>query len=126
MVLGAQSNDFFVRHFLACCSCGSGCYFGEEMSGFEVVEPPESGEIRVWHVQNVPNKAEHYQVSCWEEAIALLDTLITDDLNNQNVFSNAFGMEEYDATLGWSEWYDELGDDIMHIYAEVYEEDCED
>lgn len=79
-------------------------------------------ELRVWHVKNMPCKADHHEVLNLVEAVAVINRWVEEDLKDVNVVSNAFGMEELDGDLlEWSEWYDAEGNDIMY-YVNLYEE----
>jgi len=71
---------------------------------------------RVWHAFNVPHNMDYYAVESPAEALELLDKLIKHDLDDDNeVESNAFGLEEWDEDDGYSEWNNEDGEDIMAV-----------
>lgn len=79
--------------------------------------------LRVWHVQNIPNKPDFYLVSCVEEAMALIDVLINNDLVDSSIESNALGLEDYDGEFLWTEYYNEDGQDIKELMKESGYED---
>lgn len=78
---------------------------------------PTIGELRVWHIPQVPGKAFHVPVSTPEEAKKILAALANYDLFQlknriKPDYCNAGGLERYDADNGdgepgWCEWYDE-------------------
>lgn len=78
---------------------------------------PKIGDLRVWHIPQVPMAAFHVEVASLEQAELVITTLARYDLFqlNQGVkpdYSNASGLEVYDATgavdgngAGWVEWH---------------------
>jgi len=84
---------------------------------------PKIGDLRVWHIPQVPMKPFHVPVATPDEAKKILDVLAKYDLfqyehNVKPDYCNAAGLEIYEADdgdgkPGWSEWYDpETGDEI--------------
>ena len=55
-----------------------------------------------------------YAVTGVEEAKALIDRLTLEDLEDESIKSNAFGLEELE-TDGYHEWQNEMGQDIAEI-----------
>lgn len=81
------------------------------------------GQMRVWHIPQVPGKAFHVLVESPSEAKKILDVLAMYDLFQYENrikpdYCNAGGLEIYekddgDGKPGWCEWYDsETGEDI--------------
>lgn len=79
--------------------------------------PPVEGELRVWHIPQVPMKAFEVQVASPEEAIKVLDVLAQYDLfcwhnRVRGDYSNAAGLNKFSGGE-WEEWWHpETGDDI--------------
>ena len=80
----------------------------------------EEGELRVWHIPQIPMKAFHVRVKTIREAKLVLDTLAFYDLfqyhnNVKPDYSNAAGLEVF-RNGGWEEWEDgESGDGIDNL-----------
>lgn len=79
------------------------------------------GDLRVWHIPQVPGKPFHAVVTTVDEAKLVLNILARYDLfqlthNIKPDYCNAQGLEvvvQLDEGLGWCEWCDEeTGDDI--------------
>lgn len=83
---------------------------------------PKVGDLRVWHVPQVPCDAFYVSVASPIEAKLVMLTLAQYDLfqlekSIKPDFCNAQGLEVYEADAGegkpdWCEWYSEDGDDI--------------
>ncbi len=70
--------------------------------------PPVEGELRVWHIPQVPMKAFEVQVSSPEEAVKVLDVLAQYDLfcwrnRVRGDYSNASGLSVFEDGE-WTEW----------------------
>lgn len=84
---------------------------------------PAKGDLRIWHIPQVPGKAFRVAVKSVNEAKLLLVTLADYDLFQvehkiKGDYCNASGLEVYDPTDddGWSDWYDpETADDIWDL-----------
>jgi len=77
-------------------------------------------KLRVWHNTNMTESVYH-PVKGIEQAKKLINRLIRNDNKDDGVFSNAFGLEIYDESIGalaWSEWYSDEGSDIMELIEE--------
>ena len=62
-------------------------------------------KLRVWNIVNVPNKPRfYYGFDSVEEAREFTSKLIDEQLSDDNVISNAFGIEEFDEVD--QEWYE--------------------
>ncbi len=82
-------------------------------------DTPNIGDLRVWHIPQVPGKPFHVPVASPAEAKKVLETLAHYDLfqfanNIKPDYCNAAGLEVYEADAGdgepgWCEWYDEEG-----------------
>jgi len=78
--------------------------------------------LRVWNVINPPNNARYYKVDSPEQAIKKINSIAKRQLKNENIFANAFGLQEFDEeTQEWIEWMNEYGEDIDE-YEEKLEE----
>jgi hypothetical protein len=87
---------------------------------------PNIGDLRVWHMPQIPMESFHVAVASPEQGAALvINTLVRYDLFQlergvKPDYSNASGLEVYDATgaadgcgAGWVEWHHpDSGDDI--------------
>ena len=69
-------------------------------------------QFRVWHAWNIPQHMDFYAVDGPEEAKKLIEELILADLDNPDIDSNAFGLEELEGDDRYHEWYSEEGDSI--------------
>lgn len=87
----------------------------------------KNGDLRVWHIPQLPMDAFYVLVKSPEEAIKILEVLAHYDLfefenNVKPDYSNAAGLEVYEDGE-WIEWYDdETGEDIDG-YAEMLKEE---
>lgn len=79
------------------------------------------GQLRVWHIPQVPGKAFRVEVKNLEEAKLVLSTLILyDAFQYKNRikpdYCNASGLEEFqdlgDGESDWCEWENEDGENI--------------
>lgn len=91
----------------------------------------KEGDLRVWHIPQVPMKAYHVPVANVKEAKLVLMTLARYDQfqlenNVKPDFSNAQGLERYENVgdneqkpeLEWCEFYDDNGRDILELIDE--------
>jgi len=101
----------------------------------------EYGDLRVWWVPQVPGKAFHVKVYNLEQAAMVLDLLADYDMFQYLVrvkpdYANAGGLEVFEKNSvpigaddrywrdGWTDWYDDDGDDFdewMERQAELRE-----
>jgi hypothetical protein len=89
------------------------------------------GNLRVWHNQNGPveqgGQTHHYHVTSPEEAAKVILECAAEDLTDESVAFNAFGLEEYDCGE-WCEWIEpEEGHDVTALVdaARDAEGDCQ-
>lgn len=82
---------------------------------------PKIGDLRVWHIPQVPGKPFFVPVESPGEAAKILAVLAEYDAfqyehNIKPDYSNAAGLEVLEEPIegddGWHEWYDEDGFDI--------------
>ncbi|MBA7704103.1 hypothetical protein ES703_112903 [subsurface metagenome] len=73
-------------------------------------------ELRVWWIRQVPNEPEYYPVSNIDEAIVKLKELERLDLANPFIETNAGGLEVFEDDE-WTEWHNELGEDIGEVIS---------
>lgn len=76
----------------------------------------KKGQLRVWHIPQVPMKAFRVPVKNIQEAKKVLDILANYDIfqfenNIKPDYSNVGGLEEFDGEE-WQEWEDDCGDYI--------------
>lgn len=76
----------------------------------------KKGDLRVWHIPQVPMHAFHVDVRSVDEARKIIDTLAKYDLFQlenriKPDYSNASGLEIFDG-VNWSEWEDDEGNSI--------------
>jgi hypothetical protein len=79
-------------------------------------------EYRVWRVANFPSPANYFPVTSPEEGAKKINELAKKDLRNQNIGSNAFGLEVFEDGE-WAEWYDNDGNDIDTLADELWEKE---
>ncbi len=84
---------------------------------------PQTGDLRVWWIPQVPSQAFYVSVDSVQEAKKLLTTLANYDMFQfdnkiKPDYCNAGGLEVYDDRFpaedgnGWSTWYDDNGDEL--------------
>ncbi len=66
-------------------------------------------KYRVWCVNNAGK--QEFMVNSPAKAKKLIDKLALEQLKDESIMFNAFGLEVYEDGE-WSEWYDENGDGI--------------
>jgi len=71
----------------------------------------QEGDLRVWWIRNIPGQPEYHLVSDPESAHYTIEALAGNDLHDDEVESNAGGLEVY-KDGEWEQWYDEEGRDI--------------
>lgn len=76
------------------------------------------GQLRVWHIPQVPMSAFYVYVDNLKEAKLILEVLAKYDLfqyenNVKPDYSNASGLQVYSDSEGYMEWEDEYGEDIF-------------
>lgn len=69
------------------------------------------GDLRVYHIQNGPAPATHYDVDSPAEGYRKIEALAEADLDNPAIWSNVFGLSVLEDGE-WVDWRDEEGDDI--------------
>lgn len=77
------------------------------------------GTLRVWHVQNPPQKGNRYLVATPEEGARLIAVLADVDLKNADVWGNAFGLEELGDNGEWTEWGSDEHGDVNELSEEL-------
>jgi len=69
-------------------------------------------KLRVYHIQNIPNRATYHDVATptcgWRKIVELTQADLRED---SGVTSNVMGLEEF-LDGEWVEWYDDEGYDI--------------
>jgi hypothetical protein len=95
------------------------------ISGISEKSVPKVGDLRVWHIPQVPGKPFHVKVETIAEAKAVLSILAQYDLFQlkhriKGDYSNVAGLEIYEADAGeghpgWCTWYNHDGYGIDEI-----------
>lgn len=75
------------------------------------VSSPMQGDLQVYHFVNVPSQPDEYRVDTVDEARKLIDWLAKSDLQNPNVETNVFGLQEF-VNRVWEEWEGPNGESI--------------
>lgn len=80
---------------------------------------PNEGNLRVWHIPQVPGKPFYVLVASPEEAIKVLDILASYDMFQYENFikpgyCNASGLTVFEDGE-WTEWYNDDGEDIDEV-----------
>jgi hypothetical protein len=85
----------------------------------------KEGQLRVWHIPQVPMEPFYVPVNNVKEAILVINVL--EDYDNFEFdnhvkpdFMNATGLEVFEDGE-WCEWYDEEGDDICDVMEREYD-----
>ena len=83
---------------------------------------PKNGDLRVWHIPQIPMKPFLVPVSNLIEAKLILDTLAQYDIfqfenNIKPDYSNAAGLSVYEDGE-WTDWYDDDGNTIDELTAD--------
>jgi hypothetical protein len=73
-------------------------------------------KYRVWFVINPPNEPNYCSVESPEKGADFIKEQIKNQSKIPSIFSNAFGLET-DEGFGWSEWYNEVGEDINEAFG---------
>lgn len=79
----------------------------------------KKGDLRVWHIPQVPMQAFHVDVRSADEARKIIETLAKYDLFQlenriKPDYSNASGLEIFDG-IAWCEWEDDEGNTIDDV-----------
>jgi hypothetical protein len=84
---------------------------------YKMQDKPNVGDLRVTHLysKNGARELEHHTVKDASHAVVKISVLADEQVNDESVDWNIFGLEIYDAKGGWEEYYDEEGQDINEI-----------
>ena len=88
-------------------------------------ESLKKGDLRIWHIPQVPGKAFRINVKSIEEAKLILPILWNYDIfqfdnHIKPDYCNVSGLEEFDGKE-WIEWYNEEdGNDICQVLGGEY------
>ena len=95
-----------------------------------IIEPPTPNlswhkQLAVWNSINPPTEMKYYGVKTVQEAKDLINELTAEQLKDDTITANAFGMvkcvktydekKEYWDIYAWEEWADEEGNDIIAV-----------
>lgn len=75
-------------------------------------------KLQVWYVKNPPSDAQNFPVSSVLMAKIKIRELTERDLEDEDVGSNAMGLEVFEDGE-WVEYYDNQGRDIMELIEGV-------
>lgn len=81
----------------------------------------KEGDLRVWNMVNMDSEnseIRRFPVPNVQTAAFLTDVLAKDQLTNDNVACNAFGLEVYEKGE-WVEWEDEEGRELRDVQESV-------
>ena len=84
----------------------------------EAVHPsdPKAGDLCVWNMTDPPHKMDRYAVRDLAEAKDLIRRLTTEQLKDDSIVCNAFGLEVYEGeNFDWEEWEDTDGNSITDL-----------
>ena len=78
--------------------------------------PPSDGDLRVWHIPNVPSEGFHISVANLAEAKIVLTALAEYDLylGEGVIATNAQGLEVFES-IEWVEWEDDDGYSLIEV-----------
>lgn len=88
----------------------------------QVNSAPKEGALEVWAIRNPPNKGDRFPVPTPEAGARLINKMAREDLKDDAVWGNAFGMEVFEGGE-WTEWYDDDGDDISVLADSLWEKE---
>jgi hypothetical protein len=72
--------------------------------------------FRVWAITNPPRQPDYYTVAGPTEGKNRVEQLIEEQLLDDSVWGNAFGLQIQDPiTKDWSEWHDECGMGVLDL-----------
>jgi len=71
-------------------------------------------KLRVWYVKNPPRDATNFSVLSIEAAKIKIHELTERDLEDEDIGSNAMGLEVFEDGE-WTEYYNDQGQDIMEL-----------
>jgi len=71
-------------------------------------------KLRVWYVKNPPRDAQNFSVPSIKAAKTKIRELTERDLEDEDVGSNAMGLEVFEDGE-WIEYYDDQGRDIDEL-----------
>ena len=86
---------------------------------------PKKGDLQVWSRSN--KEPRNKRVGSVKEAIEWIQRWSKKELHDNSIEYNAFGLEVFEEVsmssdeLGWCEYYDKHGRDVMEIIDEDYE-----
>jgi len=83
---------------------------------FDKPTDPKEGDLRVWHVPQLPMKAFYVEVGTVSEAVKIIDTLAYYDIFQfenkiKPDYCNMSGLEVFE-NGEWCEWENEDGDNV--------------
>jgi len=80
---------------------------------------PKSGGLLVWHFFEMDgiHNFHLYEVASPEEARVAINQLAQEQVNDESVGYNAFGLEVFEENE-WVEWYDDNGNDTDDFMKE--------
>jgi len=73
--------------------------------------------FRVWNIINPPARPAHFPVESPEAGAALIARLAAEQLQDEHVTCNVFGLEVQVAGGKWEEWEDEQGRNVGEVFG---------
>ena len=73
-------------------------------------------KYKVWSVINPPNEPEYFDVDSPEEGAKLIKFEIHRQSYIPHIYSNAFGLEVAENDVEFTEWYNEVGEDVNEAF----------
>jgi hypothetical protein len=91
-------------------------------------QPAKQGDLRVWWIPQVPMQAFYVPVADLAQATLILDMLAQYDLFQfkhrvKPDYSNAGGLQMFDESGEWTDWYDEDSGESFDEYRERLADD---
>lgn len=75
-----------------------------------------NARMRVLHANSINKNPVYHDVKSINDAIIIINAIAQEELLNEDIEFNAFGLEVYEDD-DWSEYYDEEGRDISEIMS---------
>lgn len=79
--------------------------------GMTATTTHQEGDLRVWYINNPPNRPTLHPVRDIEAALTTYEELLRED---KGEYHPAIGLEVFENGQ-WCEWYDDNGDDIQDV-----------
>jgi hypothetical protein len=74
-------------------------------------------KYRVWFVINPPNEPNYCSVESPEKGADFIKEQIKNQSKIRSIISNAFGLEVAENGIEFTEWYNEVGEDVNEAFG---------